>query len=92
MNRKAAQTTARGETLTFGDLRNLIRPYLADCHQASKVNPAFTLSGAAGIYDAAIADRPDDEVPKAWRRDVYRDRDLPSKDFLIVVNILRDCG
>jgi hypothetical protein len=57
----------------------------------SSVNPSIPLAKTCEIF-SACAQRPAEEVPKAWRVDVYSGRRKPSKDFLIVTNILRDCG
>lgn len=46
------------------------------------------------IYAGALKDRSDDEVPKGMVLDVYSrsGRMKPSKDSLIITNILRDCA
>lgn len=93
MGRIAAQKLARTETLTFGKLREIIEK-ASHRGGGSNVNRAFPLSRACAIYAAAIADRPDDEIPKAWRMDPYSPsgKMVPTRDFLTVCNILRDCG
>lgn len=94
MNRSAAQLKARTETLTIGDLRKTIASARARGGM-SKVNPAFSLDEVCDIYEAAIAGRAETEIPKAWKADIYSRHpgaQKPSKDFLIVVNILRDCA
>lgn len=93
MGRIAAQNLARAETLSFGQLRVIIEN-ARNRGGGSRVNRAFPLSRACEIYSAAIADRPEDEIPKAWRSDPYSPsgKMVPTRDFLIVCNILRDCG
>ncbi len=49
------------------------------------------LDRACEIYEAAIADRNDEEIPRAWRSDPYTGHAKASRDSLIVTNILRDC-
>jgi hypothetical protein len=101
MNRKSAQKLAQSETLTIGDLRHMIfaarvnQPICPWNPRMSKVNPAIPHDRALDIYLAAIAGRPDDETPKAWRPDPYSRHAgamKPSCDYFSVVNILRDCG
>lgn len=94
MNRAAAKKKAQEETLTIGELRQMISAARLKGGM-SKVNPAFTIDSVCDIYDGALEGRLDDELPKAWRRDIYSrhaDAVKPSRDVLIVTNILRDCA
>lgn len=91
MNRRAANTKSRASEICIGELRGMI----AEARRRggmSRVNPMFTMEQACDIYAAAIKDRPDDEVPAGMVRDVYRDGMKPSRDSLIIRNILRDCA
>ncbi|NNH59490.1 hypothetical protein HLI01_22405 [Rhizobium laguerreae] len=94
MNRSAAQLKARTETLTIGDLRQMISATRGKA-RVSKVNPAIPIDRVLGIYEAALEGREDTEIPKAWKQDIYSRHpgaQKPSRDFLIIVNILRDCA
>lgn len=94
MGKAAAVKLARAETLTFGQLREKITAARLGKLRAATVNRGIPLSVACDIYARAIAQRPDDEVPKMSRSDPYSrtGKMVPTRDFLIVVNILRDCG
>ena len=90
MNKRAAKARALEGTLSIGDLRTMIRETSAVGH--STVNPAITLEKALEIYLAAIKERKDSEVPKVWKLDVYSGREKPTRDVLLITNILRDCA
>lgn len=90
MNKQTAWKEAREETRTWGTLKRLVK--VRRKNGMSAVNPAFTLEQACGIYERAIADRDDNETPKAWCIDPYTGCEKASADFLIVANILRDCA
>lgn len=94
MGKAAAVKLARAETLTFGQLRDKILGTRLRKIGNGTVNKGIPLARACDVYAAAIANRPDDEIPKAWRSDPYSPsgKMVPTRDFLIVVNILRDCG
>ena len=91
MGKRAAKLLAQSETLTIRDLRAMIERSRA-AGGMSSVNPAIPLEKTCEIFSAALDGRQDEEIPKAWRRDVYTGRQKPSRDALIMVNILRDCG
>lgn len=94
MNKVAAKKMAEAETVSIGDLRNMITA-TRDRVGFSNVNPSLTLDVVCDIYWKALEGRSDDEVPKAWRPDIYSRRlgaVKPSRDVLIVTNILRDCA
>jgi hypothetical protein len=94
MNRKAAQDRAREEKLSVGDLRQMIMSARFRGGM-SKVNPAFSTDEVCDIYEAALAGRDDAEILKAWRPDIHSRHagaQKPSRDFLQVTNILRDCA
>ncbi len=91
MNKRKAREKALEGTLSIGDLRTMI----ADARGRggmSHVNPAFELEDTLNIYDAAIKNRSDDEVPAAWRTDPYSrsGRMKPTGDVLLITNVLRD--
>lgn len=90
MGKHAASAIVESSTLTFGDLKSAIRK-AREVNGFSVVNPQFTLEQACDIYERAIKDRPDDEVIRPFRRDIYRDRDVRTKDSMIAQNIVRDC-
>jgi hypothetical protein len=84
MNKAAALRSATESKWSVGDLRKLIqsqRPYGG----ASVVNPALSRQQALDLYEAALAERDDAEVPEALFRGG------PSRWALTVANILRDC-
>lgn len=94
MGRRAAQEKARAETVSIGELRAMIEAARTRGGMG-RVNPTLPMHQVCDIYERALDGRPDDEVPKAWRSDYYSRRDnavKPSRDFLIVCNILRDCA
>ena len=93
IGKQKAHAIAREERLTFGDLKVMIAA-AATKNGMSSVNRQFTLARVCEIYAAALDGRPDVEVPKAWRPDPYSSSGAvkPSKNFMIVTNILRDCG
>ncbi len=91
MNKDEAKALAVAGTLSIGILRQFI-----DAARSrggiSKVNPQFTLDQICEVYKNALEGRNDDEIPAGMRYDVYRRRGVPSKDSLIIRNILRDCA
>ena len=92
MKRSEAKVGATRGVVSFGELRNLIRSSRGRGGM-SRVNPAFTLEQVLDIYERAIANRPDGEVPPGFRDDYRRPgRMRRTRDSLIVQNILRDCA
>lgn len=91
MNKRAAKAKAQEGKLTIGELRKMIASRRG-FGGMSAVNGAIPLERVLEIYDAALAGRPEEEVPKAWRTDPYTGREKPSADVLIITNILRDCA
>ena len=89
MNKVKAKQMAQSNAMTIRELRDLIEAARID--GMSRVNPTIPMAMAVDIYRRALGDRADDEVPQGLRFDVYKRRDVPSKDFLIIANILRDC-
>ena len=89
MNKTTATKLARANAMTIRELRTLIESARID--GMSCVNPTIPKAMAVDIYRKAIAGRLDDEVPMGMKFDAYRRRDVPSKDSLIIANILRDC-
>ena len=90
MNKTTARAMARDNKLTIAELRELIDG--ANPAGMSRVNPTLPKSMALDIYRRAVAERAADETPKGTRFDVYRRREIPSKDALIIANILIDCA
>ncbi len=91
IGKRAAQALARDNRITIGQLRAAIyqaRGTLA----SSAVNPAILRDTACDIYAAALQGRSDADIPQAWRPDPYSPSGAlkPSRDFLLVTNILRD--
>lgn len=93
MNKQAAKKLAESEKTSIGDLRVMIAS-AATRGGMSRVNPAFSMDQVCEIYAGALAGRDDAEIPKAWRVDPYSAAGAmkPSRDVLIVTNILRDCA
>lgn len=89
MNKRQARDEAANNKRSIGDLRALIADTRAN--GMSAVNPIIPKAKALEIYAAALEGRPDDEVPKGTRVDVYTGRTRPSGDALLIANILRDC-
>lgn len=83
-----AAAVAREERLTWGELKSMIEK--SPMEGVSIVNPAIPLKIIAVIHMAVIDSHDLNEVPKAWRNDPYSGKPRPSRDFLIVTNILRD--
>ena len=95
MNKIAARKQAQSETFTIGALRDLIAAARRRPDRPSAVNGAISLARACDIYEHALEGRSATEIPKAWRPDVYSRRAgavKPTRDALIITNILRDCG
>lgn len=92
MNKREAKIRSREGKLSIGDLRKMI----AEARLRggpSKVNPQFTLAETCNIFEAALADRDDAEIPVGMRGDPYRNgRTIPTRDSLTIYNILRDCA
>lgn len=89
MNKTKARAEAAENKRSIGDLRALIADTRANGFSA--VNPAIPKAKVLEIYAAALEGRPDDEVPSGTRVDVYTGRTRPSRDALLIANILRDC-
>jgi hypothetical protein len=52
----------------------------------------FSMREVCDVYEKALEGRDDAEIPLGFYHDVYKRRDVPSKDSLIIRNILRDCA
>lgn len=91
MNKKMANEKSIEGKLSVGELRRMIQS-ARELGGKSQVNPQFTMQQVCDIYSAALGDRDDAEVPEGMKYDVYRRRNVPSKDSLIIRNILRDCA
>lgn len=91
MNKATANTKSRESKISIGELRIMIEK-ARERGGLSSVNPMFTMEQVCGIYLAALADRDPAEVPAGMKFDAYKRRDVPSKDSLIIRNILRDCA
>lgn len=91
MGKQKAQALAREEKLTWEQLLAIVNAGPSD-DEACSINPSLTVGYCRALYRTIIADRLSEEKPKAWRPDVYSRRPgavKPSKDFIIVTNILR---
>jgi hypothetical protein len=86
-----ARERAEQGVLSIAELRAMIALARGRGGQ-SRVNPTIPLEHALDIYEAALAGREDSEVPAVWRPDPYSKSDgmKPTKDVLIITNILRD--
>jgi hypothetical protein len=91
MNKQTARKKSREGLLSVGELRIMIRS-AKNRGGLSQVNPQFTLKQTCDIFENALADREDSEIPSGMRLDVYKNRMVPSRDSLIIYNILRDCS
>ena len=91
MNKKLAGEKSIEGRLSIGELRQMITS-ARKRGGVSRVNEIFTMEKVCDIYEGAFAGRDDGEVPKGMKYDVYKRRDVPSKDSLIIRNILRDCA
>lgn len=91
MNKRDAKAKSIAGEISVGELRKLIVEAKTRGGM-SKVNPQFTLEQTCDIFEKALAGRDDAEVPKGIRHDPYRRRDMPSRDSLMIANILRDCA
>lgn len=93
MNKRDAKNKAQSGTLSVGDLRAMIKRARERGDIMSRVNPRVPMDRALDIYAAALASRDDAEVPAGLRPDPYRHgRAVPTRDSLIIQNILRDCA
>lgn len=91
MNKTLAKHEAMNNVRTIGELRSLI----AACREQdrpSRVNPSLPLHAVLDIFAAALNGRDENEAPKGMCYDIYRRRDVISRDALIIANILRECA
>ena len=93
MNKQAARKQALAGAVSIGELRAAINDAITSGRRISRVNPQFTLIEACRIYTAALEGRDDAEVPAALRPDPYSRSGAmkPTRDVLLITNILRDC-
>lgn len=91
MGRVKARKTAEDKTYSWGDLATMIET-ASERGGMSKVNSQFELEATCAIYRTCVAERDQEETPDPWTYNPYKDRNVHSGDFLIVVNILRDCA
>lgn len=93
MNKRAAQELSRSGTLSIGELRKKITDARGK-RSFSVVNPAIPHEQVLSIYESALEGRDDSEVPAGMRPDIYSNVGAmkPTKDALIIQNILRDCA
>lgn len=99
MNKIQARKLSRAGTLSVGRLRQMIgtaRPRGG----FSRVNKQVPLEVACEIYLKALEGRPDKEIPAGMVHDAYvetrgypeSDYMKPSRDSMLISNILRDCS
>lgn len=93
MNKTKAKELSRSGTLTVGELRAMISN-VKDRGGMSRLNDAVPFSRACEAYEGALAGRSDDEKPVGMRTDPYSRVGAlkPTRDALIIQNILRDCA
>lgn len=89
MNKQKAKKLACANTLSVGELRELLDA--APTYAMSRVNTALPLPVAIGIYRDALAGRADDDVPDGMCWSAMYQCDMPSQDSMLITNILRDC-
>lgn len=95
MNKHKAQTVAREERLTWSELLALVNNCQRPDNEVSVLNPQITVAYSRDLFRKICLERDQNEKPKAWRLDVYSRHPgavKPSRDFLIVTNILREFG
>lgn len=90
MNKKQAREEALNNTRSIRQLRELINQQRGKGGQ-SRVNKQFPKESALDIFHNAMAGRKEDEIPKGFQFDIYKERDVISKDGLLIQNILREC-
>jgi hypothetical protein len=83
MNKAKAMKMAEENTMTIRELRDLIAAARGKGGQ-SRVKPQLAKEDALDIFEWAIADRLDDEIPAGTRDD--------TRDQLMIANILRECA
>ena len=88
MGRTPAMNIVRAKILTWGQLKSALAA--ADPYAKAVLNPMVGRARSLEILAAAIANKPDDQVPEPWTRDHYKNRDVPSRDFLTACNVLRE--
>ena len=93
MNKKAARTKALSGDVSIKYLREIIKERRTkNIEGYSAVNKNLPMYIVLEIYERAISDRADEERPNPYRYDCYKDREVVSKDVLLMTNILRDCA
>ncbi len=94
MNKRRAKDEAWTNARSWAEIKELIDSCrdVTNPIRKSRVNKALTVEQVLDIFDAAIAKRDPDEVPKGHCYHVYRQREVMSSDGLIVHNILRECA
>lgn len=91
MNKREAKVKSQAGELSIGELRAMISTARGQV-RPSRVNPSFMVAQVCDILERALDGRPDDERPAGLRSDPYSARMKPSKDSLIIANILRECA
>lgn len=91
MNKREAKVKSQAGELSIGELRAMISLARGQV-RPSRVNPSLMLTQVCDILERAFEGRPDDERPRGLKSDPYSDRMKPTKDSLIIANILRECA
>lgn len=91
MNKREARAKSQSGEISIGELRAMIAAAKSQ-FRASRVNSSLMLSQVCEIFERALDGRLDDEKPTGLKTDVYSGRVTPSKDSLIIANILRECA
>jgi hypothetical protein len=90
MDKYKAAALSKANKFSLGDLRQMIANARTRGGM-SRVNKSITIEQACDIYAAAFGTRHDDHIPSGLLPD-YRGIMRPTKDSLIIKNILRDCA
>ena len=93
MNKRAARKRADEGGISIGELRQMIADNRG-IGGMSIVNPAFTKEDVLDIFDAALAERDDEEIPAVWKPDPYSRTGGMKRtaDHIQIQNVLRECA
>jgi hypothetical protein len=91
MGKSEAKKRADAGGISIGDLREMIAKARGK-RTVCNINPQLTHEEALDIFEKGLAGRDDSEVPITLAEDVYRpNRMKPTRDHLVISNILRVC-
>lgn len=86
MTKQEAHRRIDSGTLTWGELKTMLRVEMGGPDRVSTVNPGMTHEQALMILSACIDARPDEEIVAGPRSRMSR------RDRLAATNILRECS